>query len=112
MPQLQTVTTSKKGTLNLNDFWKGFLIAVLSPIFTILITSLNAGSLTFDWKAIGGVALAAMLSYLMKNLLSQSKIVVSGASDAVVKSVKEGDTDVKVGATTAKIVENVPPNNP
>lgn len=104
---MQTVTTSKTFTLSLNDFWKGFLIAVISPVFTVLITSLNAGTLTFDWKYIGGVALAAMLTYLTKNLFSPAKITVSGASDKVIEDVKSGDIDVKVGGTVAKVIPPV-----
>lgn len=109
---MTTVTTSKQYTLNLNDWWKGLLVAVITPIITIIMTSLQAGSLTFNWVAIGTTALAALLAYIMKNFLTPGKIMVSGASDAVVEAVKNGDTDVKVGGTTAKIVENVPPNNP
>lgn len=109
---MQTVTTSKQFTLNLNDFWKGLIVAVITPIITIIMTSLQAGSLVFNWAAIGTTALAALLAYVAKNWLTPGKIVVSGASDTVLAAVKEGDTDVKVGGTTAKIVENVPPNNP
>ena len=98
-----TAVTSKQFTLSLNDFWKGLLVAVLSPVFTILITSLNAGSLTFDWKAIGGVALASLLAYLMKNFFDTPKIVVTGVNPEMMKSVKEGDTKVSVDGTVAKV---------
>jgi hypothetical protein len=109
---LQTVTTSKRWSLTLNDWWKGLLVAVLTPIVTIIMTSLQAGSLVFNWVAIGTTALAALLAYVMKNLASPAKIVVSGASPEIVKAVKDGNIDVKVGSTTATVVENVPPNNP
>ncbi len=109
---MQTTTTSKQFNLTLNDWWKGLLVAVITPIVTIIMTSIQAGSLTFDWKAIGFTAIAALLAYVTKNFLTPAKIVVSGATDEVVKSVKEGDTDVKVGSTTAKVVTDVPPNNP
>lgn len=88
------------------------MVAVLTPIVTILMTSLQAGSLIFNWVAIGTTALAALLAYVMKNLASPAKIVVSGATPEVVAAVKEGDIDVKVGNTTATVVANVPPNNP
>jgi hypothetical protein len=35
-------------------------------------TSLQTGSLTFDWKAIGMAALSSALAYIMKNLLTNS----------------------------------------
>jgi hypothetical protein len=71
------VTTSKKFTINLRDASKGLLVAVLSPVFTIALNSLNAGSLTFDWKAIGTTALAAGLGYLMKNYFTPSATVTT-----------------------------------
>lgn len=94
--QTQTTVTSNQFTLSLNDFWKGLIVAVISPVFTIIITSLNAGSLTFDWKAMGGVAAAAMLSYLLKNFLDSPKIVMTGQSAATMKAVDQGDKEVKV----------------
>lgn len=71
-----TVTTSNFLSLNTTDFLKGLLVAVITPVFTILITSLNAGTLTFDWKAIGITAAIAGLSYLTKNWLSPSATVI------------------------------------
>lgn len=58
--------------LNWADFGKGLLIAVLSAIFTVIYTTVQAGSLTFDWKAIGVTALASALAYISKNLFSNS----------------------------------------
>lgn len=109
---IQTVTTSKQFTLNLNDWWKGLLVAIITPVITIVMTSLQAGSLVFNWVAIGTTALAALLAYVTKNLFTPGKIMVSGASNEVVKAVKDGNIDVKVGSTVSKLVENTPPNNP
>lgn len=109
---LTTVTTSKRWSLTMNDWWKGLLVAVFTPIVTIIMTSLQAGSLVFNWVAIGTTALAALLAYILKNLTTPAKIVISGATDATVDAVKAGDTEVKVGGTTATVVSNVPPNNP
>lgn len=107
-----TTTTSKRFSLTVNDWWKGLLVAILTPVVTIIMTSLQAGTLVFNWVAIGTTALAALLAYVMKNFTSSAKIVVSGATDKVIDSVKAGDTQVKVGSTTATAVPNVPPNNP
>jgi hypothetical protein len=54
--------------LNWKDFGKGLLVAVLSAVLGAIYTSVQAGVLTFDWKAIGGYALTAGLGYIMKNL--------------------------------------------
>lgn len=90
-----TSTTSKQFSLNGKDLLRGLLVAILSPIFTILIESLNQGSLTFDWKAIAAVGLSAGLAYLLKNFLTPSTIVVSAPSDTV-QSVKDGKQDVTI----------------
>ena len=63
---------SKFLSLNGTDFLKGLLLAVLSPVITIIIQSLNAGSLSFDWKAIATTAASAGLAYLVKNMFTNS----------------------------------------
>jgi len=60
-------------TLNLKDFAKGLLVAVLSAVFGVVTTSLEAGSLIFDWKAIATIALSAALAYIAKNLFQNSQ---------------------------------------
>ena len=60
--------------LNLNnkDFIKGLIVAVLSAVITIIYNTVQAGSLTFDWKAIGLTALSSAIAYIMKNLFTNS----------------------------------------
>jgi hypothetical protein len=59
-------------TLDNKDFIKGLLVAVLSSVITILYNTIQTGSLTFDWKAIGTMALTSALGYILKNLLTNS----------------------------------------
>jgi hypothetical protein len=59
--------------LNLQDLAKGLIITILTSVLTIAYNTVNAGSLTFDWKAIGLTALTSGLAYLMKNLLTNSE---------------------------------------
>jgi len=59
-------------TLNLKDFIKGLLVAVLSAVVTIIYNTVQASSLAFDWKAIGMVALASATGYIVKNLFTNS----------------------------------------
>lgn len=59
--------------LNIQDFFKGLLLVVLTSVITIIQESLTQGSLAFDWKAIGTTALTAGLAYILKNLLSNSE---------------------------------------
>lgn len=62
--------------LNLNnrDFWRGAVVAVLAAIVGYLQTTLESGSLpTADqWWAILKLAGSAALSYLLKNLFTNS----------------------------------------
>lgn len=88
--------TSKQYTLNARDFLRGALLAVLTPVFTIIMTSLNAGELTFNWKVIGATAAAAFLGYLLKNFLSPTEITVTPASKEQAEAVKSGDAEVVV----------------
>jgi hypothetical protein len=63
---------SKLFSLNSSDFLKGLLLAVLTSVITIVYSSLQSGSLTFDYKLIGTTALSSALAYIMKNLVTNS----------------------------------------
>jgi len=58
--------------LNSSDFIKGLIMAVLSSVITVVYQTVEAGSLVFDWKAIGTMALTSALAYIMKNLFTNS----------------------------------------
>ncbi len=59
--------------LNIQDLAKGLIVTMLTSVLTIAYQTVSAGSLTFDWKAIGLAALTSGLAYLMKNLLTNSE---------------------------------------
>lgn len=59
--------------LNVQDLVKGLIVTMLTSVLTIAYNTVSAGSLTFDWKAIGLTALTSGLAYLMKNLLTNSE---------------------------------------
>ena len=56
-----TVSTSEQFTLNWKDLSKGALVAVVSAVLTIIYTTVQAGSLSFDWKAIGITAVTTLV---------------------------------------------------
>lgn len=91
-----TTTTSQQFSLNLSDWWKGLIMAVLTPVFAIILDSLNAGQLQFNWKIIGGAALAGLVAYLAKNFFTPSAIVVKDVPKETVQAVKEGEARVVV----------------
>lgn len=59
--------------LNVHDFLKGLIMAVLAAVFAIIKTSIEDGSFKFDWPTIGKYALVAAATYLTKNLFTNSK---------------------------------------
>jgi len=89
-------TSSKQFTLNLNDFWKGLIMAVLTPVVTIVYQSIEAGSLTFNWKAILMAAVAGFMGYLMKNFFDKPKIVMADVHNDTIDAVKDGVAKVEI----------------
>lgn len=65
--------TSKFLSLDLMDFAKAFLMAVLTPAIVIIQQSLELGILTFNWKSIAMASVAGGFAYLTKNFLSGEK---------------------------------------
>lgn len=63
---------SKLFSWNLRDFLKGLLVAVLGAVIGLVAATIEAGSLSFDWQAIGKAAMLATLTYLTKNFLTNS----------------------------------------
>lgn len=97
-------TTSALFNLDRKDLLKGLLIAILSPVFTILIQSLDAGSLVFDWKYIASTALAAALTYILKNFLTPGEVVVTQVPKETVDRVNSGEL------TAAIVPKDQPPS--
>jgi hypothetical protein len=66
---------SKFSELNLRDLVKGMIVAALTVVVTALATSLQNQSLPTleQWQQIGMMALAAGLSYFLKNFLTNSE---------------------------------------
>lgn len=67
--------TSPLFSLDLKDAGKGLLVAIGGAVFAAMEASLQIGSLSFNWKQIGAVGLAAGLSYLGKNFFTRSQTV-------------------------------------
>ena len=57
-------------TLNVQDFIKGLIMAILGAVIAVIQSSLNAGTFIFDWTNIWHVALAAIVAYLVKNFFT------------------------------------------
>jgi len=58
-------------SLNWRDFLRGLLIAILTPVFATITTSLEAGVFTLNWHLIAISSIGGALAYLSKNLLTK-----------------------------------------
>jgi hypothetical protein len=67
--------TSSLFSLDFKDLGKGLLVAVGGAVIAAINSSIQAGSLAFNWKTIGGVALAAGLSYVAKNFFTPAQTI-------------------------------------
>jgi hypothetical protein len=66
---------SKFFQLNMSDFVKGLIIAVLTVIVTSVGDIIATGNFptAAQWKIIGLAALSAAIAYIIKNLLTNSQ---------------------------------------
>jgi len=64
---------SKLWNLKISDFWKGLIVAIIGSVLGMIYKTVDAGSLDFDWKFIIKAGVLAGLSYLIKNLATNSK---------------------------------------
>jgi membrane protein implicated in regulation of membrane protease activity len=63
---------SKIFTLNIYDFLKGLIIAILSPIIVFAQGYFANGTLDIEWQALMAVGLSGLLAYLIKNFFSDA----------------------------------------
>lgn len=74
--------------LGSRDVLRGLLIAVLTPIFYVIQTSLDSGVLTFEWKGIAIAGISGGLAYLLKNVFTSPDI---SAQNIILPKPKEKD---------------------
>lgn len=92
---MKITTTSKQFSINLRDIGKGLLLAIVTPVLTVIIDTLNSGTLTMNWKNILITALSAGLAYILKNFFAPPSIRIETKA-AVVEAVKQGEAQVKL----------------
>jgi len=59
-------------TLGWRDLGKGIIMAVIGAVVGVVYGMINAGNFTLDWTAIWHSAVAAAVTYLFKNLMTNS----------------------------------------
>lgn len=85
---------SEQYSLNLRDFLKGALVAVLSaivPIINAAILSYQTESANFvmPWATMGIVSLGAFVAYIAKNFLEPTKVIETKPTDYTVQQLKK-----------------------
>ena len=76
---------SDRFSINWNDLLKGLVIAVILPVLAIVQQSIEQGQLTFNWKLISLTAAGGLVSYLIKNFLSDNIKAAENTLDAAAK---------------------------
>jgi len=100
----QQVTTNKQFSLNLKDGIKGLIIAVGTPVLYMLQELIPGWNLDPLSKA----AIAATVTYLLKNFFNKNEIVVTGITKETMESAKTEGISVRVttdGNTTTTTKE-------
>lgn len=73
---MQEVIEKKQWRLKVWDFVQGAILAVAIPALTVIVQSLETGSLDIDWVQVGTVSFSTLVAYLAKNLVDKDKIVI------------------------------------
>jgi membrane protein implicated in regulation of membrane protease activity len=64
--------SSKLFSLNIYDFLKGIIVAVLTPIIVFAQGYFANGTLDIEWQALMAVGFSGLLAYLIKNFFSDA----------------------------------------
>lgn len=64
--------------LNWSDFSKGIIVAILTAVLTYIANALQVSGLNLDFSQVLSIAITAGISYLAKNLLTDSEGKVLG----------------------------------
>jgi membrane protein implicated in regulation of membrane protease activity len=91
---MEVKATAPKFSLSQNDFVKGLVMAVGTPVIAVLLATVQAGSWQFDWNLLGTTAVSALLMYLGKNFFTGPSLVVTDPSKNMVKEAEEGNLEV------------------
>lgn len=81
------VTTNKQFSITGRDFWLGLLQAVGTVVLTLLLEQVKAG-LGYDWTVIIDAAIAAGLTYLLRNFFEPTKTVAIAENEIEAKQMK------------------------
>lgn len=61
------------GKMQVRDWIRGLFLTILTAVVAVIKTSIDAGDLVFNWKAIATAAVGAIVAYISMNLLTNNK---------------------------------------
>jgi len=59
---------TKLWSIKMSDWERAFVIAIITAPLTIILQSVNTGSLVINWRIILAAALSGGIAYIIKNL--------------------------------------------
>lgn len=68
-------------SLGIRDILRGLVVAVLTPVVTILADSAERGEWNFNWRLIALSAIGGGCAYLLKNIFTTPDIQKIGGSN-------------------------------
>lgn len=81
------IQTKKQFSITGRDFWMGLLQAVGTVVLTLLLDQIKEG-LGYDWATIIDAAVAAALTYLLRNFFEPTKTVAVAQTKFEVEEMK------------------------
>lgn len=85
---------SKLFTLNIYDFLKGLIVAVLTPIIVFAQGYFAEGTLDIELSALFAVGLSGFLAYLIKNFFTDQPKQVEPKFDLDVKALIDEENNI------------------
>lgn len=89
--------TSKKFSLNAQDFVKGAFLAVGASVLTYLQNALSTENFEIKWKLVGMVAIGSFVTYLVKNYFTPATIqkpISNKEVDEIKPAIQAGTIDI------------------
>jgi membrane protein implicated in regulation of membrane protease activity len=88
--------TSPFGQIKWKEILEGGIYAAVVPAIEIALSSLDAGELTFNTKAIAVAAISGFLAFMLKKLATPAQLRVKGLDANTLADIKTGKKIVKI----------------
>lgn len=89
----EKIIVSKNKSIEWRDFLKGLVVAVLTSILVVIQSTIEQGSLKFNWQQIGMVAVGSVIAYLTKNFFAPASVTTTYSNNKVAERVGQDIKD-------------------